>query len=36
MYHGHGVLNFETGEVYDGEWAFDKRNGKGKNVWPSG
>ena len=34
--HGHGVLEFSNGDVYDGEWQDDKMHGRGKYTWASG
>ncbi|HRN93233.1 MAG TPA: hypothetical protein PL084_00780, partial [Chitinophagales bacterium] len=34
--HGHGKAVLSTGEVYDGEWANDKRNGFGKATMKDG
>lgn len=34
--HGFGILVASDGQIYEGEWADDKRNGKGREIWASG
>jgi hypothetical protein len=34
--HGKGVMNYESGRVYDGEWLSGHWNGKGKLLNPNG
>jgi len=31
--HGKGVIVYETGRVYEGEWSDDKRNGQGFEIF---
>ena len=34
--HGPGVMIYDTGRIYEGEWVNDKRNGKGYEKFPNG
>ena len=34
--HGQGTLTYADGGSYTGQWANDKKNGKGKNIWSNG
>ena len=36
MYHGYGVMRFENGYVYEGNWKEGKRNGIGKATFTDG
>lgn len=36
MKHGHGVMTWEDGREYQGQFAFDKMHGHGTMIWPSG
>ena len=36
MFHGHGCLYMGDGDWYDGEWANDKRNGRGTAHFGNG
>ena len=36
MRHGHGVITYESGGKYAGQWENDKRSGKGKYVFTCG
>lgn len=36
MNHGHGTLVHFDGDIYDGDWAYDMANGKGKYTHATG
>lgn len=33
---GHGIYNYVTGDVYEGEWLNDLKHGKGRIVYKNG
>jgi hypothetical protein len=33
MKHGNGIMIYKSGDSYDGQWADNKRNGKGRMIW---
>ena len=34
--HGYGVMCFEDGSFYEGNWEDDQMNGRGRMVWSNG
>ena len=37
MFHGVGTYTHgDDGQIYHGEWKYDKKDGIGKITWPSG
>ena len=36
MKSGHGKMKYANGEIYDGEWAHDYREGKGEYHYKDG
>ena len=36
MRHGFGVLQYEGGGIYEGQWRCDNMEGKGRLYYPSG
>ncbi len=36
LYHGYGVMRFENGYIYEGNWKEGKRNGVGKATFTDG
>ena len=36
MRHGHGIKIYKNTDKYDGEWAYDLRQGKGTFTWANG
>ena len=36
MVHGHGLVKYQSGASYEGEWDQGKYHGEGKYVWADG
>lgn len=34
--HGSGLMRYNSGYIYDGEWSNDTKHGKGAFIWPDG